>query len=152
DELKRRNAGAAAAGIDFVASGRQTRKLLAATGIAKSLGGKPLFSGLDVAVAPGTKLGLLGPNGSGKSTLLRVLAGKIAPDTGTVKPAEGLRAVMFEQGRTALDPTATLRRALAPNNETVVYRDRPMHVIAWAKQFLFTEEQLEVPVGDLSGG
>jgi len=45
---------------------------------------------LDLALTPGTKLGLLGTNGSGKSTLLRVLAGAIAPDAGTVVRAEGL--------------------------------------------------------------
>src|SRR5207244_6443642 len=74
-ELKYRNAAAGAAGIDFVATGRQTRKLLTADGIAKSLSGRPLFANLDLALAPGTRLGLLGPNGSGKSTLRRALAG-----------------------------------------------------------------------------
>src|SRR5207253_3166010 len=70
-ELNYRNAAMAAAGIDFVATGRQTRKLLTATGIAKSLGGRALFSDLELRLTPGTKLGVLGPNGSGKSTLLR---------------------------------------------------------------------------------
>jgi ATP-binding cassette subfamily F protein uup len=152
EELKQRNAAAGTAGIDFVATGRQTCKLLAATGIAKALGGRQLFAGLDLLLTPGTKLGLLGANGSGKSTLLRVLAGESVPDSGSVAPADGLRVVMFEQGRAALDPAATLRRALCPNGDTVLCRDRPLHVAAWAKQFLFRPEQLEVVVGDLSGG
>jgi ABC transport system ATP-binding/permease protein len=151
-ELKYRNSAGGAAGIDFVGSGRQTRKLLTAAGLAKSLGGKPLFSGLDLALSPGTKLGVLGPNGSGKSTLLHVLAGACPPDAGTVSRAEGLRAVLFEQGRTTLDPEALLRKALCPNGDTVKYRDRSLHVAAWARQFLFRPEQLEVPVGSLSGG
>jgi ABC transport system ATP-binding/permease protein len=152
EELKYRNATASAAGIDFVATGRQTRKLLTATTIAKALGGRSLFSGLDLALTPGTKLGLLGPNGSGKSTLLRVIGGESAADSGTITRADGLRTIMFEQGRASLDPTATLRRALCPNGDTVVVRDRPMHVAAWAKQFLFKTEQSDVLVGDLSGG
>jgi ATP-binding cassette subfamily F protein uup len=45
-----------------------------------------------------------------------------------------------------------LRRALCPNGDTVVYRERRLHVAAWAKQFLFRPEQMDVPVGDLSGG
>jgi ATP-binding cassette subfamily F protein uup len=151
-ELKYRNAAAGAAGIDFVATGRQTRKLLTATNIAKSLGGRSLFAELDLALTPGDKFGLLGPNGSGKSTLLRVLAEEIAPDTGSIVRADGLQVVMFEQGRAALNPSATLRQALCPNGDTVVYRDRRLHVAAWAKQFLFRTEQLDVPVGDLSGG
>ena len=151
-ELNVRNAAAGAAGIDFVATGRQTRKLLSARGLAKARGGHPLFAGLDLDLTPGTKLGLLGANGSGKSTLLGVLAGTIAPDAGTISRAEGLRTVLFEQGRTALNPALVLRQALSPNGDTVVYRDRPVHVAAWAKQFLFRPEQLDVPVGDLSGG
>jgi ATP-binding cassette subfamily F protein uup len=59
---------------------------------------------------------------------------------------------MFEQGRASLDPAATLRKALCPNGDTVVYRDRPFHVTAWAKKFLFRTEQLDQLVGDLSGG
>src|ERR1019366_3475342 len=148
-ELKYRNASAGAAGIDFVATGRQTRKLLTVAGVAKAFGERQLLSGLDLLLTPGMKLGLLGPNGSGKSTLLRVLSGDIAPDSGTVTRADGLRLVMFEQGRAMLDPTATLRKALCPNGDTVMVRDRPMHVAAWAKQFLFGPEQLDVLVGSL---
>src|SRR5262249_11422871 len=137
EELKFRNAAAGAAGIDFVATRRQTRKLLTAPGGARAPRGRPLFAGPGPTPPPGPKPGLLGPNGSGKSTLLRVLAGETAPDAGTVTRADGLRAVMFEQGRATLDPAATLRRALGPNGETVVVRDRSLHVAAWAKQFLF---------------
>lgn len=151
-ELQYRNAATGSAGIDFVATGRQTRKLLSATGIAKAMAGRSLFSGIDVLLTPGAKLGLLGPNGSGKSTLLRVLAGTLAPDAGAVVGAEGLRAVMFEQGRAMLDPASTLRHALCPNGDTVMFRDRPMHVAAWAKKFLFQPERLEFVVGQLSGG
>ena len=103
-------------------------------------------------LTPGAKLGLLGPNGSGKSTLLRVLAGEIAPDAGSVTRAEGLRSVMFEQGRAKLNPAITLRSALCPNGDTVMFGARPFHVAAWAKKFLFPPEQLDTLVGQLSGG
>ena len=151
-ELQFRNNAAGAAGIDFVATGRQTRKLLTATGLAKALGGRPLFAGLDLMLVPGNRLGVLGPNGSGKSTLLRVLADEVNADAGTIARAEGLRTVTFEQGRAALNPTVPLRKALCAIGDTVTYRGRPVHVVAWAKQFLFRSEQLDVPVGDLSGG
>jgi ATP-binding cassette subfamily F protein uup len=151
-DLKYRNAAAASAGIDFAGTGRQTRKLLTATGIAKSLGGRELFSGVDVLLTPGTKLGLLGPNGSGKSTLLRVLGGEVTPDAGAVTRADELKAVMFEQGRASLDPATPLRKALCPNGETLLVGGRPWHVVAWAKRFLFRVEQLDQLVGDLSGG
>ncbi len=151
-ELKYRNAQNGSAGISFAATGRQTRKLLSVKNIAKEMGGKPLFSGIDLILTPGMKLGLLGPNGSGKSVLLRTLSGEHVPDEGTLIRAENLRTVMFEQGRTALDPTQNLKKALCPNGETVKFQDRPYHVLAWAKRFLFKDEQLDMAVGSLSGG
>jgi len=151
-DLQARTAAAATAGIDFVSTGRQSRKLLVAEGVAKAMGGRRLFSGIDIMLMPGTRLGLLGPNGSGKSVMLRTIAGEHAPDAGTVVPAEGLRRVMFEQGRSALDPNQTLRRALCPAGDEVHFRGRPVHVTAWARQFLFQAEQIDVPVGSLSGG
>ena len=140
------------ADIDFTASGRRSRRLLVARGLAKSLGGRSLVQGLDVTITPGTRIGLMGPNGSGKTTLLNVLAGALAPDAGTIERADGLRIVRFEQQRPGLDPSLSLRRALAPEVDTVSFQGRSLHVAAWAKRFLFQPEQLEVPVGRLSGG
>ena len=151
-DLKYRTAAAGSAGIDFAGTGRATRKLLTATGLAKAVAGRPLFAGLDLELTPGTKLGLVGPNGSGKTTLLKVLAGEAEPDAGMIARADGLRVVMFEQGRVALDPNAPLRKALAPAGETVVFNGQTLHVAAWATRFLFRPDQLNVAVGELSGG
>ena len=140
------------AGIDFTSSQRRTRRLLVARGLSKALGGRTLIRGLDLTVTPGMRIGLMGPNGSGKTTLLNLLAGTLAPDAGDIERAEGLRLVRFEQHRAGLDPAQSLRRALAPEGETVVFQGRSVHVASWAKRFLFRPEQLEMPVGRLSGG
>ena len=141
-----------AVGIDFVGSTRKTKQLLVGQQVTKSLGGKPILAGLDLQLGPGQRLGLLGPNGSGKTTLLRLLAGTLEPDAGRIIRADGLRTVYFEQDRGSLDHTATLRRALAPSGDAVVYRDRSVHLVSWAKRFLFRPEQLDLPVSRLSGG
>ena len=151
-ELKFRNAQGKTAGIDFNASGRQTRDLLVGKDLEKTLGGRTLFSGLDVTLAPGTRLGLIGPNGSGKTTLIKVLTGETAPDGGAIKRADGLRVVLFDQARQQLDKSLSLRDALSPNSDTVTYRGNPMHVSAWAKRFLFKTDQLHTPLRVLSGG
>ena len=148
----RARAATRSADIDFTASGRRSRRLLVARGLAKSLGGRALVQGLDLIITPGTRVGLMGPNGSGKTTLLNVLAGALAPDAGTIERADGLRIVRFEQQRPGLDPEQSLRRALAPEGDTVTFQGRTLHVAAWAKRFLFQPEQLEVSVGRLSGG
>ena len=112
---------------------------------------RTLFASLTFTITAGMRVGLVGPNGSGKTTLLRMLQGELAPTTGKIRRADRLRIVYFDQGRT-LDPDVTLRRALAPDGDSVVYRDRVIHVAGWAARFLFTSEQLGQPVGRLSGG
>src|SRR5688572_5536838 len=151
-EDTRARAAKATAGIDFTSSQRRTRRLLVARGVSKSLGGRLLVRGLSLTITPGTRVGLMGPNGSGKTTLLNVLAGTQPPDEGDVDHADGLRLVRFEQDRPGLDPTQSLRRALAPEGDSVIFQGRSVHVASWAKRFLFRPEQLEVPVGRLSGG
>ena len=151
-ELKSRNNQAGSVQIDFNASGRKTRKLLTAKKVAKRLGDRLLFKDLDLVLSPGTKLGLLGPNGSGKTTLINMLAGEMEPDAGEIVRAEGLRVVLFDQSRRQLDKTQTLRRAMGPTGDNVIYREQSMHVSGWARRFLFRTDQLDMPVGDLSGG
>ena len=141
-----------AAQIDFTASGRRTKNLLEARDVTKRLGGRTLFDGLNLILRPGMRIGLVGANGSGKTTLLRVLNGEIAADNGSVERADALRVVYFDQNREQLDPAVTLRKALAPDGDSVIYRDQPVHVAGWAKRFLFRAEQLETAVGRLSGG
>jgi ABC transport system ATP-binding/permease protein len=151
-EDSRSRALTATAGIDFTSSQRRTRRLLVARGVTKSLDGRRLIEGLDIVITPGMRVGVIGPNGSGKTTLLNILAGTLAPDAGDIDRAENLRVVRFEQERGGLDPAQSLRRALAPEGDAVTWQGRSVHVASWAKRFLFRPEQLEVPVGRLSGG
>jgi len=151
-ELKFRNSQGRTAGIEFSASGRQTRDLIVGKDLEKTLGGRTLFQHLNLTLAPGSKIGLIGPNGSGKTTLIRLLTGETAPDSGTIKRAADLCVVLFDQNRAQLDKTLSLRDALSPNSDTVIYRGNPMHVSGWAKKFLFKTEQLQTPIRFLSGG
>jgi ATP-binding cassette subfamily F protein uup len=139
------------ASIDFTATDRRTKRLVQLRGLGFSFGERTLYRGLDFTITAGLRVGLVGPNGSGKTTLLRLIQGALAPTAGEVERADGLRIVYFEQGR-RLDPDITLRRALAPEGDSVIYRDRVVHVASWAARFLFQSEQLNQPVGRLSGG
>jgi len=141
----------ATAKIDFSASERQTKRLIELKDVAYNIGGQTLFQGLNFILTAGTRLGLVGPNGSGKTTLLRLLRGEVSPERGEIRRADALKMVYFDQNR-PLDLSLTLRRALAPDSDSVIYQDRVIHVAAWAARFLFTGEQLNQPVERLSGG
>jgi ATP-binding cassette subfamily F protein uup len=137
--------------IDFSATDRKTKRLIELENVSCEAGGRELFSGLNFVITAGTRVGLVGPNGSGKTSLLRLLRGETEPSEGTVRRADRLRIVYFDQSR-ELDPDVTLRRALAPEGDAVIYQDRQVHVASWAAKFLFLGEQLNQPVGKLSGG
>jgi len=132
------------ADIDFTATDRRTKRLVQLKSLAFGFGGRMLYEGLDFAITAGMRLGLVGANSSGKTTLLRLIQGALAPVSGEVERAEGLRIVYFEQGR-RLDPEVTLRRALAPDSDSVIYRDRVIHVAAWASRFLFAPSSSASP-------
>ncbi|MDP9037997.1 MAG: ABC-F family ATP-binding cassette domain-containing protein [Acidobacteriota bacterium] len=139
------------AGIDFAASGRQTKRLVELDDITIRLGERTIVEGLSFLIAGGMKVGLVGPNGSGKTTLLRLLTGELAASAGRVQKAPSLRVVYFSQAR-ELPTGVTLRRALAPDSDSVLYGGRVVHVASYAARFLFSGDQLNQPVERLSGG
>jgi ATP-binding cassette subfamily F protein uup len=145
------------AGIDFEASQRKTKRLVEFNDVAcdvpasENESPRRLFTGLNFILTAGMKVGLVGPNGSGKTTMLRLLRGEIEPAAGSIRRADALRLVYFSQMR-ELDDSLTLRRALAPEGDAVIYQGRTTHVASWAARFLFTGEQLNQPVRNLSGG
>ena len=155
-DVKARNRSISSVQIGFEATGRKTKKLLEMTGVSKAYGDKVLFENLDITLSPKSRLGLLGRNGCGKSTLMKIMAAAAdeqnGADSGIIKVAENVKIVSFDQNRQGIDPTLTLKRALAPDGDSVVYGDRSLHVVSWAKKFLFRPDQLETQVGQLSGG
>lgn len=140
------------ASIEMTASDRRTKRLIVAEHVGKDYDGRTVISDASFVLSPGTRLGLLGANGSGKSTMIKLLTGEITADRGRVVQADDLKIAMLDQHRTALDPGLTLRQALAPAGDQVVFAGRPVHVASWAKRFLFRPEQLSMPIGKLSGG
>jgi ATP-binding cassette subfamily F protein uup len=145
----------ASAGIDFAATDRQTKRLVEFEDVSVVLGegaaARKIVEGLNFLITSGMRVGLVGPNGSGKTTLLRLLTGELQPASGALKLASSLKIVYFSQTR-ELDEELTLRRALAPDSDSVVYQGRVVHVASYATKFLFTSEQLNQPVSRLSGG
>ncbi len=141
----------ASVGLDFAATDRKTKRLAEFKDVSYAFGDRVIFKHVDLTISAGKRVGLVGANGSGKTTLLRLLRGEIEPISGDIARAASLRIVYFDQNR-PLDASLTLRRALAPDSDSVVYQDRSIHVASWAARFLFSNEQLDQPVARLSGG
>ncbi len=151
--LRQKNRDTAALNIDFSATGRQTKKLLKAFHLKKSLNNKNLFSDISFQLSPKFCLGVVGENGSGKSTLLSILEKQMQPDEGKVQWAENLKIAVLAQNRSKLNLESTLKQALNPaGGDSVNYKGKPVHVVTWAKRFLFMPDQLDMQVKRLSGG
>jgi heme exporter protein A len=118
---------------------------LALRGVACLRGGRLLFEGLDLALAPGEAALVTGPNGVGKSSLIRIAAGLLAPAAGVVE-CNGARALMAEAP--ALDPELPLGAALRFWAGLDGHRDR----VADALTALDLAHLAQVPVRMLSTG
>ena len=137
-------------GIDFAASDRRTKRLVHLEQVAHGFEGRPLISNLDFTITAGMRVGLVGANGSGKTTLLRLLRGEIAPVAGEIERAPALRTVYFDQTR-KLDPNVTLRRALAPDSDSVIYQERVIHVACVGGAVFVFERAVESAGGSIVG-
>jgi ABC transport system ATP-binding/permease protein len=122
--------------------------------ISKAFDGRgPVVKGLDLRIVRGDRLGIVGPNGAGKSTLVKILLGDLEVDTGSTRLGKNLTIAYMDQTRATLDPKATLWDTFAPaGGDQIMVRDRPKHVAAYAKDFLFDGRHLRQPVGSFSGG
>jgi ATP-binding cassette subfamily F protein 3 len=116
-------------------------------GVGVSLGGRPIFGGVDLTVLRGERVGVVGDNGAGKSVLLRVLAGELEPTEGERKAGPSIRFGRLAQDRRPPDPGATplqLVRLEAPISEG--------EAVSRLMKFRFNYEQVGRPIGSLSGG
>jgi ATP-binding cassette subfamily F protein uup len=141
------------AGITAERGSESARLVIDAKGVSKSYGERTLISNLSLRIRRGDRVGVVGANGSGKTTLLELLLKRREPDSGTIRMGENLSLAYVDQQRDIIDPNVTLKDALTPaGGDQVMVRGVARHVASYAKEFLFTPEQLRQPVSALSGG
>lgn len=129
-----------------------SQKVLELQNLSKSFtqpGGKPseLFSGLNLRIDRGERVGLVGPNGAGKSVLLRILLGQELPGTGEFILGPSVKWGYYAQQHETLDPNLTLFETLAL--QANLNEQKAMAVL---NRFLFTYQQAHGRVKQLSGG
>lgn len=115
--------------------------------VGKSFGENRLFSGLNMIVQNGDRIGLVGPNGAGKTTLLRMIIGDEDPSVGSINLGYGVEIGYFAQELDDLDPENTVLEELLEFGDMT-----PGEARSLLARFLFTGEDVFKSVAKLSGG
>ena len=131
---------------------RSGRKVIEARNISYSYDDEPLIEKLSIKITRGDRIGLIGNNGVGKSTLLRILLGRLAPRTGTVKLGTNLEIGYFDQLREKLDPDKTIAEVVGDGRDYIKINGKDRHVIGYLRGFLFSAKRAMTPIRSLSGG
>ncbi|HEU5347459.1 MAG TPA: ABC transporter ATP-binding protein [Ktedonobacterales bacterium] len=121
--------------------------LLRATDITRSFGRHAVLRGVNLAIAPGTLVGIVGENGAGKSTLLRILAGELRPNRGAITRTGALG---YCPQTVLLNDTLSVNQHLAYFGAAYDLTD-----LSYAQTLIASlgyEKYRSTPVGTLSGG
>lgn len=151
EERARRREVTGEARFDVQEAERSGKLVLEARGLHHQQGDWELKP-LDLKVMRGDKLALLGPNGCGKTTLLRLLLGEIEADGGKLRHGTKLEVAYFDQQRADLEPGQTAMDYVSQGRDFIDVNGKPIHVISYLSDFLFTPEQVRAPIDKLSGG
>ncbi len=131
---------------------RKTKEFLKIKDITFSFPSKNIVKNFSCLIRPKDCIGILGNNGVGKTTLLKLIMEELKPLSGEITYAQNLKIKLFSQLRDEIPLDYTLSKALSPESDSVVYKGQAVHIIPWAKKFLFSPAQLDKPLGSLSGG
>ena len=135
-----------------VGAARLGRQIIDLDGISKDYGKGPLFKELDLHLLRDDRIGIVGPNGCGKSTLLRVLSGRMASDTGTVRIGDTVRIGFFTQENEGMNEQLRVLEYLQGEAGRVETRDGVLSPAQMLERFLFPPETQWTPIARLSGG
>ena len=138
--------------IELQAGSLSGQKVIEAKEISFGYGAAPIVRDFTTTVWRGDKIGIIGPNGGGKTTLLKLLLGRLAPETGSVKLGTNLQVVYLDQLRGQIDNAKTVAQNVAGDAETVTFQGRPRHIHSYLQDFLFRADRIRMPAKMLSGG
>jgi ATP-binding cassette subfamily F protein 3 len=133
--------------LEFEDMPQSGQNVLTLEDVAMGFEGLPLFSGVNEILRQGERVALIGPNGAGKTTLLRLITGELTPTAGRIRLGSNVRLGYYAQEQETLDESQNAFqaiRAVAPLGET--------EARGFLHYFLFTGDDVFVPIGDLSYG
>jgi len=130
----------------------RSKVVIDAKHISKRFGARTIIDDLTLRITRKDRIGIVGANGAGKSTLIKLLTGTLEPDSGTIKFAQTIEAIVIDQQRIKMEPQKTVRDVLADGGDWVEVQGVRKHVIGYLKDFLFDGHMIDAKIGTLSGG
>ncbi len=130
----------------------KSKVVIDAKNVTKAYGDRTIIGDLTLRVTRGDRIGIVGRNGAGKSTLLKLLTGEIQPDSGSIKLAQTLDAVVIDQQRNLMAPEKTVREVVVDGGEWIDVLGVRKHIHGYLKEFLFDPNMVDAKIGSLSGG
>ena len=138
--------------FDFGKNQNSPKKLIEFVEAGKSFGERNLFAKLNGIIRPKSRIGLLGRNGCGKSTLIKVFMGEESTSSGTAFLNPDIQVCYFEQGKETLAKETTVMKVVCPEGDYVHLHGTPVYARSYLSRFSFTNQQMDMPVSQLSGG
>ncbi|HEU5090731.1 MAG TPA: ABC-F family ATP-binding cassette domain-containing protein, partial [Roseiflexaceae bacterium] len=134
-------------------SRRLGKKVIDLNGVSKRYGDQQLIHNLTLSIGAGDRIGIIGPNGSGKTTLLNIIAGRVAPDSGTVEVGATVHMTVYDQESVELDTSMRVLEYVKDAAEVVETSDGSLITAAqMLERFLFPSAQHYSLIEKLSGG
>jgi energy-dependent translational throttle protein EttA len=120
--------------------------------VRKAFGQTVLYDDLTFSLPRGGIVGVIGANGSGKTTLFKMIAGRDAPDGGTLRVGESVVLSYVDQMRDALTGDNTVWQEITGGEDTIDIGKRSVNSRAYVGGFGFRGSDQQKRVGELSGG
>lgn len=134
--------------INFTSERPSGKEVLIAKDLTIGYPDKVMVSDIDFQVNKNDRVAIIGPNGIGKSTLLKTIMKKLEPKGGSIKYGASLDIGYYDQELQSLDPSKTVLDTIWDRHKTMPEKD----VRSILASFLFTAEDIDKTVGQLSGG
>jgi ATP-binding cassette subfamily F protein uup len=155
EDLRDRKVDGPAEKLDMALAGsRLGKKVLELEHVSMAYDGeKTLIHDFSYIVLPGDRLGIIGPNGSGKSTLLNMLAGRLAPSSGTIETGQTVKLAYYTQENVEMNEKLRVIEYIKEAAEVIRTADgESISASQMLERFMFSPNLQWSPISKLSGG
>ena len=134
------------------ASSRLGKKIIELKDVSKSFDGRSIVDHFSYNLLRNDRIGIVGRNGAGKSTLLHLIAGELAPDSGSVEVGTTVKIGHFSQEGRELDLNQRVYDFIHDIADEVRTDEGTFSANQMMERFMFPSDLQSVPIGRLSGG